>query len=211
MGELNTLDNVREAGTEPISVALASLLVFRDLSELQRQTLSELVMELYAQGHTVKWFAEQQRERKQWTNEGPKRLKALQSKISKARIAIGVLIDYLTTIGIEDAEVSSVLSQALRVLDSAALPDGNALIATLGLPELSENAMLTLYDFFKECGLKNAEAEVRVCQIGNYLWDWNVAVTDSYSGRGENWKGCAAVRKAVAYRKRTTDTPPPNR
>jgi hypothetical protein len=208
--ELTSLGHVREAGTKPISIALTHLQVFRNLSERQQQTLSELVTELYAQGHAVKWFAEQQRERKQWTDEGPKRLKTLQSKISRARTAVDALIDYLTTVGIDDAEVSSILSQALRILDSTRLPDATTLTALLGPSTPAESAMVTLYDFFKGCGLENAEAEVRVCQVGNYLWEWNVAVTERYSGHGEDWKGCAAVRKAIARRRRTTDTSPPN-
>ena len=91
-------------------------------------------------------------------------------------------------------------------MDFATLEEAKTLVALLKMKP-NEDAMVVLYNFFaSECRLKKNESEVRVGKIGNYLWDWEVAVTEKYPGKGENWKGCPAVRKAVKRRSRIKDT-----
>lgn len=208
--ELKTLlAPVRDEGPDSFLVALTKIGVLQDLSTTQQRQLSALVTEFSAQGHRVKWLARQQRQRRAWAKEGPRRLQNLKNKMAKARTAIQAVRNYLENVEvITGSTVNDALDRAVAILDSAALQEAAAVVSSLETTEPSEDAILALYDFLaSECGLKKNEAQVRVGKIGNSYWDWNVALAERYSGRGESWKGCAAVRKAVARRKRTTDRP----
>jgi hypothetical protein len=202
------LTRLRDEGPSPVRRSLESLGVLHDLTEDQRRKLAEIVTEFYAQGDTVKWLKPVKREQRAWAKHGRKRIRKLKARMTDASRAIEAVRSHLKKIGVtphRSAEMS--LSQALAILELAPLRKAEAMVSSLATTQSSKDVMRPLYDFLVvECGLKHNDAEVRVGKIGNYFWDWNVALTEHYSGRGENWKGCPAVRKAVARGKRTTDT-----
>jgi hypothetical protein len=181
--------------------------VAKGLSPDHHLKLSALVAGFYAEGNCVKWLEPQKRERRLWAREGLRRIKKLRVKMHQARTAVNAVRDYLTKIDVPiGAHIRDTFSRAASALDSAGLAQAETLIDSMKRTEPAEDAMVTLYDFFvSDCRLKKNEAEVRVGKIGNQLWDWNVDITERYPGEGENWKGCPAVRKAVARRDRARD------
>ena len=206
--ELKTmLSFLRDEGPDSSLASLASLGVLQGLSDAQQRRLSALVTEFYAQGDAVKWLIPQRQQRRAWAKSGPRHLRMLKKKMVVAQTAMKAVRDHLKKIGVPAGRsLDSALSQALAVFDPISLREPEAVVSSLAETEPSEDAVSALYDFFVlECRLRRNEAEVRVGNIGNYFWDWNYPVTPRY-GDGEKWKGCEAVRKIVARRKRTTDT-----
>jgi hypothetical protein len=217
--ELKTmLTFLRDEGPDSSRGSLASLGVLQGLSDARQRRLSALVTEFYAQGDAVKWLAPQRRQRQAWANDGPRRLRILKKKMVAAQSAMKAVRDHLKKVGVlAGGRLDGPLSQALAVFDPTSLHEAEGVVSSLAKTEPSQGAILALYDFFvSQCGLQKNEAEVRVGKIGNYFWDWNVAVTEHYerhrgpvlTSRGaESLKGCDAVHQAIRRRKRTRDTP----
>jgi hypothetical protein len=183
---------------------LARLGVMEALTESQRDDLSLAVADLYATDTSAKWLASETKLRAAWAKDGHRRIHKLKTKLARVVAALKDVRDYIDDIGIATSPTTDdALNEAEAVLDPQALKHSEVLVASLSEAEPPVDAMLTLHELFVSYGLKNNEAEVRVAKIGNHLWDWNVQVTERYSGR-ENWKGCPAVRKAVR-RRRATD------
>jgi hypothetical protein len=193
--------------------SLATLGVAKDLSPAHHLELSALVARFYAEGNCVKWLEPQKRERRVWARQGHGRVRKVRKKMKDAGRAINAVRAYLKQIDIAvDQTIDKVLDRSVAVLDSSMLETAYGVISSLKTTDPHEGTMVALFDFFvNECGLHKNEAEVRVGKIGNYFWEWKVSVIEHYSGRGENWKGCPAVRQAVARQKRTTNRPPKTR
>ena len=209
--ELHTmLTFLRDEGPDAFFGSLEKLGVLQDLSQAQQRRLSALVTEFYAQGDSVRHIARLKRDRRIWATHGSRRIQTLKRRMATARRAIEGVRTHVARIGVTPGKrVDVALAQALAVLDPARLHDVAVVVASLNVPEPSENAMVALYTFFASaCGLNRKTAEVRVGQIGNYFWNWNVEVVTHSNSRAEKWEGCRAVSKAVArHRKHSLDAP----
>ena len=70
---------------------------------------------------------------------------------------------------------------------------------------VKDQSVRALYLFFThECGRVKNDAEVRVAEIGNQFWSWNVDVTEHYSQRKA--KGCPAIRQWLRRTRRSMNT-----
>ena len=195
------ISNIRNDTLDDYVSIFDKLNVSSDLSYEQLLTLASLVRQFYAEGDSVKWLNEPQREWRGWRDEGSRRITTLDRKASGARRAIAEVRDYMVSIGLGNRLLDGTLEGAIAALNTDDLAEAAALIPSIKVTDV-DRAAVVLYDFLvHQCGLLQNEAEVRVGKIGNYLWDWDVKVVEEY-GKRENWKGCEAVRKAVRRRKR---------
>ncbi len=102
------------------------------------------------------------------------------------------------------------LARLLRTIDLIQFPPDDASQAPTAGSVPSEDVVKdqpvrALYLFFThECGRLKSDAEVRVGQIGNQFWSWNVDVTEHYS-QGKA-KGCPAIRQWLRRTRRSMNT-----
>jgi hypothetical protein len=175
--------------------------VLTNLRDNEQLRLAEIVADFAPFGTGDKRSEPHIRYRRAWSDEGHERLDRLRKKLADATQAIRDVQEYVAEITIHPIpSVTHTLDTAIESLSPKRLDDAEELVECLAdIP--AENAMLTLYDFFvSDCGLEKHDAEIRVCRIGNQLWNWNVKIVDRIDEkrrRSDTRLGCEAVRKAV--------------
>jgi hypothetical protein len=195
----------------PFVDCLADLGVLHDLSANEQQRLAQLVIQLTAQGHYVRDEERRRRQRRDWITNGSRYLRKLAKRMGDAHNDIAEIRRHLKTIGVKlgrwDGGVDAALHETSAILnpESTSLREAEALLASLRTTPTTKpsgHAFVALFNFLaNECGLRDDEAEVRVGRIANFCWDREVKVIEQSNARSEEWRGCEAVRKAVARHK----------
>lgn len=205
-------DTMRPFGLEQFRGDLERLDVARDLSSGQQDQLCALVLDWSRSGRGARWLDANRKEQRAWFRNGQRWLVRLRMHLRKATAAIETVRGDLNRMRVMgDPRLDREFDAALTLLDSSLLTEAESLVSKLRANERAEirEAMCALYDFFvNDCRLHPKHAEIRVGKIGNHFWDWDVAVIERSSTRDDVWKGCEAVRKAIASRRnRPLDKP----
>jgi hypothetical protein len=202
---------------EIVKTRLETVRAFDGVPEALHAELARVVTELWAVGND--WTnAETIRPiQAAWARDGEDYLCILRENAELARSAIVRVLDACGSVGVGLAvPVEQALHRAYEVLGVDELEDASALLTQLRELTRTERAMLILYDFFIESRargkvhwrtgkakrMSEAEAEVRVAEIGEACFGWKYPYYKSVEERSSDRVGCEAVRKAVAYRSR---------
>jgi hypothetical protein len=202
--------------SDVVPIHLAKIAAFDGLPEELHAKLAEIVTDLWLTGNDNRRSADTWIIQTAWAKDGEKYIHEIRQHAEYTCHVIGVLMELCDNLGVGLGEpVNAALRQALVALEVNALDDAPALLEQLREQLSAERAMLTLYDFFissraqgklrwssrkRPQRLREAEAEVRVAEIGEALFGWNVPYCKEVS-QDDDRLGCEAVRKAVRRRR----------
>jgi hypothetical protein len=200
---------------------LAERGVSQGLSSGQQQRLVQLIHELTKGADVAPWARPSRKY--PWIKHGSGYIGKLVRKTKAARAALEDLRRYLKKIDFPTSDLhrqkntpfDATLDAAMTVLDITAMQDiGDRRIAHLAALRASDASKRSLADatetlvtfFMDECGLGKYEADRRTAVIGNWWWDWNIAVDNEWTQGESGAPGSGAIRKRRTRRLRR-DTP----
>jgi hypothetical protein len=198
--------------SEEFRRGLERLGVLDGLTREQQQDFTRSFLRLYEVDGAVPSITRPlARQRQQWARESPKRLKRLVRMTETARKALVALQAYLRRFHIGTGRTDTILANAIQVLSPIEIRDLQRLVFTVlandskVAPRQVDDALVALYELFRQYGMPPGVSEYRTAIISNEFWETRFRVTECNSDK-EPARGCDAVRKRVRRRRLAGDT-----